>query len=277
MASSRPFNNKPNVASQFDNEMMFHSINESQLQLSTTEPNDGKLVVPFQIGNMAFHGDMVMSLSLTEAQENAKGPSLKHKNLLPSNFVPDEFDVICSRGKEARNHKGNILFHSIIKKTGPKYASAEGKISKSIIVSEIVDTFRQRSSTGMGFVKFIGGKWYELGDLSAREKVSQSLRDLLHGQYRSSARSKKRRKNELNYKMMKDLESLVDSNEFVSTRTKAMKETIDQFGDALSDHQLELLMTKMNCDILDQLKVDPELQRRFGILHVQSQAQARQT
>lgn len=256
----------------------FHNVNEAMKM--STEPNDDKLVIPFQIGVAALHTKKVESqkpapISLTGTKEELKGPVMRHKNLrFLSAFTPDEFDVICSRGREAKNHTGNLLLQTIIKKTAPKYATAEGKLSKSIIVSEIVDVMRRRSATGSGFVKRIGGHWYELGELGAREKVSQSLRDLLHGQYKSSAKSKKHRKNETIFRMMKDLETSVDSNKFISSRTDALKESIQQFGDSLSDGHLLLMMTKMNCDILDQFKADPELQRRFGQMHMQVSPQA---
>jgi hypothetical protein len=40
------------------------------------------------------------------------------------------------------------------------------------------------------FCKFQSGAWFEVGDHLAREKVSALLRDLLHTQYRSSAKAK---------------------------------------------------------------------------------------
>jgi hypothetical protein len=110
-------------------------------------------------------------------------------------FSPGPYDVICSRGEKAKTHQGNLFFRSIIGQWTIKYVKAEGKLGKSLIVSEIIDTVRRKSPDG-GFVKQDGGKWYEVGDKTAREKVGQSLRDILQGQYRSSSSSKKRRREE---------------------------------------------------------------------------------
>jgi hypothetical protein len=183
------------------------------------------------------------------------------KTPLSVDFTPGGFDVICSREKKAKNHPGNLFFHSMIAKSAPNYATAEGKLGKSLIVSEIIDTIRRKSPLG-GFVKHIGGQWYEVGDWSAREKVSQSLRDILHGQYRSSASSKKRRKDEMNAKMIEDLDSLIDKNEFVSKRIRTLSDTIKRQGNFVSDAHLRTMMTQVNSDILSQLKMDDTLQER---------------
>ncbi len=68
-------------------------------------------------------------------------------------------------------------------------------MEKSGIVSVIIRTVRSRSPVG-GFVKLDSttGRWQEVGDHLAREKVGQTIRDALHSQYRSSSRAKKRRR-----------------------------------------------------------------------------------
>ncbi|CAJ1952334.1 unnamed protein product [Cylindrotheca closterium] len=250
-----------------DHEML-HNIHKAPFPAST-EPDD--VMVPFFIDDAVFRN--VNESKKPVPTEKTNGPGMKHRNMLPPDFTPCEFDIICSRSKDAKNHTGNEVFQNIIKNTAPKYATVEGKLSKSIIVSQIVDAIRRRSSTGRGFVKLIGGQWYELGELGSREKVSQSLRDLLHGQYRSSGKSKRKMKNEMIFRMMSDLEAFVDSNQFISTRIEAMQETVQNFGDSLSDDQLLLMMTTMNCELLNQLKVDPEVQRRFGHMQKQSSSQ----
>ncbi|KAL3937434.1 MAG: hypothetical protein SGBAC_007466 [Bacillariaceae sp.] len=186
MATTTPNDSKTMIPFHIDDEK-FHNVNEA-IGMST-ELSDDKLVIPFKIGVAALHTNTVephkpASMSLTETKEELKGPVMRHKNLrFLLDFTPDEFDVICSRGREANNHTGNVLLQTIIKRAAPKYATAEGKLSKSILVSEIVDVMRRRSATGRGFVKRIGGHWYELEELGASEKVSQTLRDLLHSQY----------------------------------------------------------------------------------------------
>lgn len=91
---------------------------------------------------------------------------------LGPNFQPGPMDVICARGKRAFLHPGNKRFRGVIEARVDKYASAANKFEKTVIVSQIVDEVRQASPQG-GFVRLENGKWFEVGDNVAREKVGQ--------------------------------------------------------------------------------------------------------
>ena len=184
---------------------------------------------------------------------------------LSDSFSPGPYDVICShRGKKAKCHAGNIYFQQMVERQSERYSKAEGKLGKTLIVSEIIDTIRGKSPGG-GFVKQENGKWYEVGDWSAREKVSQSLRDLLHGHYRSSASSKKRRREETNAKLSDDLNVLIESNEFVSNKIKKLSKSIETEGSKVSDLSLMVMMTQANSDILDELKQENPAQNETDL------------
>ena len=111
--------------------------------------------------------------------------------------------------------------------------------------------------------------------LQAREKVGQSLRDLLHGKYKSSTKAKwRRRRVEIN----DEVDALVQSNMTVNHRMKQLSEQIghraslatgaantttdvpDSSGTSdLSDAELIQLFTQANCDVLSALKSDNQL------------------
>ena len=177
----------------------------------------------------------------------------QEKRLIPGDFSPSDNDVICSRGKQAQNHPGNLAFQSIIDEHLSEYSSAPGKIEKSIIVSDIIEAIRRKSPNG-GFVKLVGGQWYEIGSLAARERVSQALRDKLSGSYKSSASSKRKRKREVNAKINDDLDSFVASNQFVSKRMRTLSGAIATHGKVMGDLHLGLLMNRVNSEILNELK-----------------------
>ena len=111
-------------------------------------------------------------------------------------FTPGPYDVICARGKQAAQHPGNVRFREIIQRFKPDYSQATSKVEKSLLVSEIVDSVREFTPNG-GFVKKFGGRYYEVGDSVAREKIGQCLRDQLHSKYKSSTKAKKDRRKEL--------------------------------------------------------------------------------
>lgn len=109
---------------------------------------------------------------------------------LAPDFEPGPYDVICSRGSLPKKHPGNIWFVSLVEHNCERYIRAEGKMAKSIIVSEILDIVR-KNSPGGGFVKTDDdGRWCETGDHLAREKIGQCFRDRLHTRYSSSSKAK---------------------------------------------------------------------------------------
>ena len=113
------------------------------------------------------------------------------KEMIPlaNNFIPGSCDVICSKGKEAKQHPANQWLRRLIKENLEEYSRCPSKLERSFIVSRIMKTIRDASPDG-GFVRNLNGVWYEVGDRNAREKIGQAFRDLLHTKYRSSTKAK---------------------------------------------------------------------------------------
>ena len=130
-----------------------------------------------------------MSAHTNQYSPQAAPPKCEGKRLLPSNFVPSQYSVICGRGKACTSAAGNRRLRAIINKHLQPYSEAKTKLEKSAIVSTIVDLVKKCTTEG-GFVKFEEGKWWEVEDSVAREKVGCILRDCLHTQYRSSTKAK---------------------------------------------------------------------------------------
>lgn len=123
-------------------------------------------------------------------------PSSSRMNLLPEDFEPGEFDVICGRGKKCYSHIGNDKFRQRVMGMLDEYSKARSKLDKSAVLNDVVEQVRLASPQG-GFVKQEeSGRWYEVGDFLAREKTSQAFRDCLHDSYKSSNVAKKKRRKE---------------------------------------------------------------------------------
>lgn len=101
-----------------------------------------------------------------------------------------------------------------------QYSSASSRQDKSDILSTIVTEVRMASPEG-GFIKqeSKNGRWFEVGDFLAREKVSQAFRDALHESYRSSKKYKheKRRQRDRAAKIAKQKGVAVDTTKKVSS------------------------------------------------------------
>ena len=103
---------------------------------------------------------------------------------------------------------GNQRLRLIVDTFVDKYANSTSRQDKSDILSTIVNTVRGSSPNG-GFVKedTTTGRWFEVGDFLAREKVSQAFRDALSHSYRSSKKFKheKRRKRDRAAKLARQM------------------------------------------------------------------------
>jgi hypothetical protein len=109
------------------------------------------------------------------------------RSQLGVDFQPSEYSVICGRGKASYAHAGNHRLRMLTSMFVEKYSATDCKRHKSTIASDVVAMTRE---SGGHFCKYEQGAWFEVGDRFAREKVSAIFRDMLHTQYRSSAKAK---------------------------------------------------------------------------------------
>ena len=117
-------------------------------------------------------------------------------------------------------HPGNRLFMRLVTDSLREYANFSTKLQKGVIICKIVAQVRHNSPNG-GIVKWDAGngRWYEVGDFLAREKVSQTFRDALFGLYKSSNKAKRLRR-------------LQDQNEMLSRQSSFAKRFGSPSGDA---------------------------------------------
>jgi hypothetical protein len=174
---------------------------------------------------------------------------------LPSYFSPSNLDVIVGTGREPRNHKGNAQLRETLLRYIARYSSADNKLEKTLIISEIVAAVQEESPTGTGFVKKVEGQWYAVDDVHAREKISQGLRNILHNQYRSSATNKKRKRGLICAQMQNDVEHMMRTKRsFLSNRMATLSMELSKRGKNASEHDVEALFTQTNAAILEGLK-----------------------
>jgi hypothetical protein len=65
---------------------------------------------------------------------------------------------------------------------------ANNRCKKSAVISNVVSTIRESSTHGGGFVRYdaVSHRWYEVGNKVARDKVGQSLRDVMRFKKRNN-------------------------------------------------------------------------------------------
>ena len=131
---------------------------------------------------------IILSTNPSEKNRNSNQPR-EEKTRLPDNFTPGPYTVLIGRGKACADALGNKRLKVIVSNYLDEYSNAPNRISRSIIVSKIVDIVREACPVG-SFVKQEDGAWWEVSDLMARERVGSMLRDSLHEHYKSSSKSK---------------------------------------------------------------------------------------
>mmetsp|Transcript_3936 Transcript_3936/g.9565 ORF Transcript_3936/g.9565 Transcript_3936/m.9565 type:complete len:299 (-) Transcript_3936:3892-4788(-) len=117
------------------------------------------------------------------------------KQMLPEDFVPTPYTVVCGRGRKCTTAVGNRRLQVIATMFIPKYSQCRRKEDKTEIVSQILAMVKSACpDEGHAFVKYHEGRWWEVETLIAREKIGAVLRDCLHDKYRSSTKSKLERR-----------------------------------------------------------------------------------
>lgn len=193
---------------------------------------------------------------------------------LPDAFAPSSLDVVVGTGREAKLHPGNGHFLELLQREYlEKYSNAKCKLEKTLIISEIVNDVRERSPTHTGFVKRIQDCWCQVEDHLAREKVSQSLRNILHTQYRSSVKSKKQRRCMIRQEIDNSVDDMLNASQsFLSLRISELSLEMDKKGGAKApDAEVLRLFSQANIDILEGLKKDKTVRRQIQMSCQQQQ------
>lgn len=204
----------------------------------------------------------------TETDENK--PSTHSTNIhvlgneiteLGSNFVPGKYDVLCSRGKVAWSHYGNVFLRELVALNANRYNAAKSRLERTILVSEIVDYIRSR---GTGFVKqeLNSDNWIEVGDDLAREKIGQMMRNIL-GSFRSSLKSKTAMRKVTTSRLAQRTQQVMSTNKKVVKTIEAIKDDCDSSVGQMSDEQALQLLTRQNLAVLSIIKENNALRAQF--------------
>jgi hypothetical protein len=115
--------------------------------------------------------------------------------LLQDGSELSSYDVICGRGKGCSNWVGNRRFRVMIAMYKERYLQAPTRIAKSAVLENIFQTV-QASSPPTRFVRkdqASTGRWYEIRDDEARNKVGHAMRDAIGADEKKTYRHKNRK------------------------------------------------------------------------------------
>lgn len=97
---------------------------------------------------------------------------------LPADYEPNDFDVVCGRGKGSYDRDGNRTFRLLVARYVDEYEGCETKIEKSRLLERIVAVTKEQNNGQTHFVKYnrTQNRWYEVSNDHAREKVGHTMR-----------------------------------------------------------------------------------------------------
>jgi hypothetical protein len=118
------------------------------------------------------------------AKSTEKGsPAPPKVDILPRGIGPiaetNVNDVLCGRGGKVNSHPGNKQFREIVEGLKEIYlAKTTKKLEKAHVAAQIIITIRTMDPPGR-FLKEDSndGMWYDIGDIKARKKAGQALRE----------------------------------------------------------------------------------------------------
>jgi hypothetical protein len=147
---------------------------------------------PFPMTSLSYE-DVSYPRRVSSASE--RDDKTRCKALLPEDFQPTPYSVICGRGRMCKTSIGNRRLEVIASMFVGRYSELSRKEDKTKIVSQILRMVKQACPKEQyAFVKYCDGRWWEVETLIAREKIGAVLRDCLHSKYRSSTKSKLERR-----------------------------------------------------------------------------------
>lgn len=212
--------------------------------------------------------------------ETTRSNHLKHSNKDCANFHPPGFQpganhVIIGRGKRCYKHEGNQKLRRIVHAKLEEYSNAPSKSEKSQMLASIITAFRNGLPPG-GFIKqdLIKNLWFDVGDFLAKEKVSQTFRDVLKEKCKnSSSKKRKFKKSSIKSKGLRDQnsqvllqlnesQSAIDalSMEIFNTKTVSLESSITYDADPFMDTSKSDICEKRNNLLVNSMEMIRELE-----------------
>ena len=103
--------------------------------------------------------------------ESQVGPK---ENVEKSGVLPSEKDILLGRGRNFRNHPGNVRFHRIIEMHEAQYENSS-RYGKQLLSDAMLNLVKQ---DGARFLKKKPGiGWLEVSDEDSRERVCHAFRN----------------------------------------------------------------------------------------------------
>ena len=156
----------------------------------------------------------------------------KGKTPLPIDFIPHSYSVILGRGK-VNETIGNRRLKILVEIELQNYVKAQSRREKGYVVARVMETIQD---AGGEFIRHEGGRWFEVDDSDAREKISTLFRDKLSHQYKSSTSNKVKRRRQRKEEMRSSTTNKNNNNKTTIKKQERESEPLFEGMDSTRMH-----------------------------------------
>jgi hypothetical protein len=77
----------------------------------------------------------------------------KESTLLSGSFAPNDYDIICGRGRGTYNRQGNKRFRVIVHQNLPEYTATKTKLDRSLVLISIIEQVETQNNGNVRLLK----------------------------------------------------------------------------------------------------------------------------
>ena len=126
--------------------------------------------------SIASNDPIMSSISDNQVRRISSFEKAHCKAILPEDFKPTPYSVICGRGRKVSQAIGNRRLQVIAQMFITRYAQSSRKEEKSKIVSDILEMVRDAAQDKRyAFIRYYDGRWWEVEPIQARGKFLKLL------------------------------------------------------------------------------------------------------
>eukprot|EP00549_Striatella_unipunctata_P011346 CAMPEP_0118684810 /NCGR_PEP_ID=MMETSP0800-20121206/6867_1 /TAXON_ID=210618 ORGANISM="Striatella unipunctata, Strain CCMP2910" /NCGR_SAMPLE_ID=MMETSP0800 /ASSEMBLY_ACC=CAM_ASM_000638 /LENGTH=439 /DNA_ID=CAMNT_0006581591 /DNA_START=1521 /DNA_END=2839 /DNA_ORIENTATION=+ len=125
-------------------------------------------------------------------------PSVQQKvhepTMLPIDFKPANYDVICALDNKFSDHVGNRRFRMTIMMQQKKYLESKGTDDLDKLFDSIISLIQVNSKNGGGFIGYddMTGRWYQVSDRVAKMKVLLTFAEVTNNNKKKTEESQEK-------------------------------------------------------------------------------------
>lgn len=159
-----------------NNKMFFSNFDVNNFTMQQIQSYDLMNMNNQRLTHGAPKQQMPLNLNLDDQDKKPSVPKCidKTKFILPLDFEPSSYSIICGNKRKFFNSPGNARLRVLVESFIPEFRKADGKLEKGAVVSKVMNIVKEACPVG-AFVAYEKGRWWQVSERTSREKVGSLL------------------------------------------------------------------------------------------------------